>query len=798
LARLVQCSGGVGLDALLAASLALVAGGTWVLSPWAAGLGFVASSLLARRALGARRLLCCAVLFGLGALRGNFALERYDRARFAWRDAIGHPRRCAFTAKVASSPTEAHGGMSFLADVQQGADCEGVPLPEFRARVYGGPSTLARGDVVSGVADFAGAQLFRNFGAADPRPSAARAGAVASGGALSMTVESHGFGVRNWIDRARAHVRARIEATFPPLAVPMARALVLGESDLDPDDDVAFRASGLSHLLAVSGTHLVFAVVALVNALAFMLVRIEAFAACVRAARVAAALGVGLSLAYADFAGGSGSAFRAAYMLSVGFVVTAAGRRPSAVRSLAASILIGAVLDPLVACDVSFLLSVAATGGLIGIGPWFARFTEQVQPRPLGWLVQSLATTLSAMLPCIPLLALLSSQIGLAGLLANVVAGPVGELFALPLCLGHALLGFWPWLERGAAMAGGGALLIVRAIARLSAEQSRLRFALPVPNGFQLALLGVFAIALMTARGGSRLRVLMFGCGAAGLFALEHAARHAGAPRERLVASVLDVGQGDSSLIDFPDGSVWLIDGGGFVGSPVDPGRAVILPELQARRRSRIDVMVLSHPHPDHFTGLESVIRAVDVGEFWDTGQGLAQGAGPIYARIRALLRERGIPVKGPAELCGEQVRGGVRVQVLSPCPGFRSGLGANDNSFVIRLALGRRAFLFTGDAEHEAEERLLARGVPLSADFLKVGHHGSRTSSTPAFLDAVAPRVATMSTGVRNRFGHPHAPTLEKLAARSILALRTDRYGGIHIETDGNTLNVQSVTDGR
>jgi competence protein ComEC len=362
----------------------------------------------------------------------------------------------------------------------------------------------------------------------------------------------------------------------------------------------------------------------------------------------------------------------------------------------------------------------------------------------------------------------------------------------------HALLGFWPWLERGTAMAGGGALLIVRAIARLSAEQSELRFALPVPNGFQLALLGVFALALMSARPGFRRRSLLFGCAIAGLFMLERAQQRAGAPHERLVAAVLDVGQGDSSLVDFPDGSLWLIDGGGFVGSPVDPGRAVILPELQARRRSRIDVMVLSHPHPDHFTGLESVIRAVDVGEFWDTGQGLTQGAGPIYARIRALLRERGIPVRGPAELCGEQLRGGVRVQVLSPCPSFRQGVGANDNSFVIRLAFGKRAFLFTGDAEHEAEERMLARGLVLSADFLKVGHHGSRTSSSPAFLDAVAPRVASMSTGVRNRFGHPHAPTLEKLAARGILALRTDRYGGIRVETDGNTLQVQSVSDGR
>jgi competence protein ComEC len=785
------------MDSLLAAALALVAGGTWPLSPLAAGLGFTAASLLAWRALRWRRVLVCALLFGLGALRASDRLERYDQRRFAWRDAIGHPRRCAFTATVASSPVVGHGSVTFLADVAA-ADCEGVPLTAFRSRLYGGPTALARGDRISGVADFAAAQLFRNFGAPDPRPGGLRSGALASGGALSLVVESHGTGVRNLIDRGRAHVRARIEATFPPLAVPMARALVLGESDLDPDDDVAFRASGLSHLLAVSGTHLVLAVVTLVNALAFLLVRFEAFAASVRAARVAAALGVLLSLAYADFAGGSGSAFRAAYMLSVGFIATAAGRRPSAVRCLAASIFIGALLDPLVACDVSFLLSVAATGGLIGIGPCFAPYTKLVRPRALGWLVQSLATTLSAMLPCVPLLSLLSSEVGLAGLLANVFAGPVGELCALPLCLLHALLGFWPWLEGGAAMAGGGALLVVRAIARFSAEQSGLRFTLPLPSGLQLALLGLCGVALLGSPSRGWGRALAVVCTALGLFGLERAQVTVGEPHGKLVASVLDVGQGDATLLDLPDGSLWLIDGGGFVGSPVDPGRAVILPELKTRRRSRIDVMVLSHPHPDHFTGLESVIRAVDVGEFWDTGQGLAQGAGPIYARIRALLKERAIPVRGPAELCGERLRGRVRVQLLSPCPRFRAGLGANDNSLVIRLLWGKRAFLFTGDAEHEAEAHLLEDGVPLGADFLKVGHHGSRTSSTPAFLDAVKPRVATMSTGVRNRFGHPHLPTLEKLKARGIVALRTDRFGAVRIETDGNLLEVRSVADGR
>ena len=138
----------MGLDGLLAAALALVAGGTWALSPLAAGLGFAAAALASWRALGWRKVLLCALLFGAGAARAVHGLHAYDQERFAFRDAIGHPRRCAFTATVISSPVEAHGSVGYLADVSS-ADCEGVAVPAFRTRLYGGPSTLARGDELS-------------------------------------------------------------------------------------------------------------------------------------------------------------------------------------------------------------------------------------------------------------------------------------------------------------------------------------------------------------------------------------------------------------------------------------------------------------------------------------------------------------------------------------------------------------------------------------------------------------------------------------------------------------------------
>ncbi|WP_155798638.1 ComEC/Rec2 family competence protein, partial [Sorangium cellulosum] len=269
---------------------------------------------------------------------------------------------------------------------------------------------------------------------------------------------------------------------------------------------------------------------------------------------------------------------------------------------------------------------------------------------------------------------------------------------------------------------------------------------------------------------------------------LEGVAVRAGAPRGALRVSVLDVGQGDAILIDLPEGGAMLVDAGGFVGSPVDPGARVIRPLLRSRRRARLDAVVLSHPHPDHFGGLPAVVAGVEVGELWDTGQGEAEGAGPVYAGLLSDLRRRGVPVVGPASLCGRpRVLSGATIEVLAPCPELHPDRGANDNSFVLRISYGARSALLVGDAEHEAEDALVARyGAALRADLLKVGHHGSRTSTGAALLAAVDPSVAAVSCGVRNRFGHPSPEVLARLSARGVAIARMDRGGALIWETDG------------
>jgi competence protein ComEC len=380
----------------------------------------------------------------------------------------------------------------------------------------------------------------------------------------------------------------------------------------------------------------------------------------------------------------------------------------------------------------------------------------------------------------------------LGGVVANLLAVPVGESIALPVCLAHAVLAPWPAAARGAALVATGALRVVRAIARAFAAPALVAH-VPSPTAWQIAVLAVAAAALLASTRGGRGPIAL--AALAAILVLEGGARRAGAPKGELRVTFLDVGQGDAALVDLPDGSAAILDGGGFVGSPIDTGERVIAPVLRARRRDALALAVLSHPHPDHFGGLATGLGGARVGALWDSGQGEREGVAGGYRALLDAMRAQGTPVLRPPEICGARALGGARLDVLAPCPGTSPDRGPNDNSIVLRVSYGARAFLFVGDAEHEEEADLLRLDrARLRADVLKVGHHGSRTSSSPALLAAVAPREAVISSGVRNRFGHPADVTLASLAAAGAHVWRTDREGAVTITTDGASLEVRTA----
>ena len=783
------------IDAVLAVGIAACTGGLAWAAPWPAAIATaIVLVALARRGSPALALIAALAFMGTAA-RASGIVWRFEHARASIVEGAGRwPARCVMQGEITRSPVMLGDALKLDVDVTRG-DCERgafAGLVTIHVPQGAGPP-LARGDQVEVIAQLAPGYRFWNEELGDPRAAQARRGVMLSGGAEDVVVLRAGRGVGAFVDHLRNRLRGRILATFPPGTSPMARALVLGEDDLASEDSRAFRRSGLAHLLAVSGMHLVLVVATTVAALRALLVRWPRVAASgIATLRIAAAIGIPLAWIYADLAGGSGSAIRAAWMSSVALGAHVLSRKPDTWRALGFSIAGMAVFDPLVGFDYSFGLSAAATAGLMGLGRPISAFLGARLPSPLAPIVKALSASLAASIACAPVLACMTSDLPVAGLFANLVAVPLGELAALPLCLLHALLEPLASAERGCAIAASGALAGVRAVARIFAALPWGAAPVPNPTAGQLAATAVGACGLSPAIAARRWRWI------APAFAvvvwLEHEARAHGAPTGVLRITFLDVGQGDAAIVDLPDGSALVVDAGGLVGSPVDTGERVVAPVLRARRRSAIAAAVLTHPHPDHFGGFRRGLAAVRVGSFWDTGQGEAEGTRGEYAALLAEVRARGAPVVGPSSLCGAHEVGGARIEVLAPCPGPTVDRGANDNSFVIRISYGSRSFLFVGDAEYEEEKGLL--GTPLRADVLKVGHHGSRTSTTASFLAAVDPEVAVISCGVRNRYGHPAAPTLATLAHSRARVFRTDLDGAVTVTTDGASLEVHAAAD--
>jgi competence protein ComEC len=406
------------------------------------------------------------------------------------------------------------------------------------------------------------------------------------------------------------------------------------------------------------------------------------------------------------------------------------------------------------------------------------------------YLAGTLLTSVAAILGTGPLVAYYFNRVSLVGFLANLVLVPLMGFASTLLSLLSSLLVFVSsplakFLTGVNGLILDLSLALVDLFSRIPLASRRV-VTPTIPE--VLLIYGMLVLAANLKRwkrslpGLILLAAIYGGIQAYGYFSIYTS--------QELKVTFLDVGQGDAAVLQLPHGKVMVIDGGGTPDGNFDPGERIVGPYLWREKRKKIDYMVNSHPHPDHLQGLLFLLDNFEVGDVWNNGDRADESSWVLGLMEKSMGR---LQTMGRGEEAREIE--GVRVEFLHPPLEKSKGpsFSVNDASLVLRLTYGEVSFLFCGDVEFPGEREILKSGANLQSAVLKVPHHGSKSSSTPDFLEAVRPRYAvfTVRGGARPRL--PNPAVLERYKAMGVKVLRSDRDGAITFITDGKDLKVQT-----
>jgi competence protein ComEC len=644
---------------------------------------------------------------------------------------------------------------------------------------------------------------YRNFGVPDDERAAARRGIALVGtvkSAALVDVVARGGALNEAAAAARAWARRRLADTVGRLggrSAAVATAILIGDRSGIPDDDERrLQEAGTYHVIAISGGN-----IAILAALLLFALR-----ACRVPPRAAAAITIAGLLFYGRVTGAPASVARAITAAVVFLLARMLDHRGPALNALAVAAAGAIAVAPFAVLDAGFILSFGATLGiLLGVprllptrAPVRAgRFARAVRAAALAAL-GLFAATLAAEAALLPAGAWLFGRVTFAGLILNFGAIPLmtvvqaGSLAVL--ALGD--------IDRAAMVAAGATHLAATALvesARLVEAAPFLSIdVLPPAAWLIVSYYAAWFVALVRPRLAPRAGTLAL-VAVTALVALflttPPLARRPGPlppPRGLVRVTFLDVGQGDATLAQLPDGRALLVDAGGLPGTAVDAGERIVTPALHALGVRRLDTLVVTHADPDHAGGARSIVRRFTPRAIWE---GVPVPPNPVLRELAGFAAASGAAWRtvqaGDVERLGE-----VEIRVWHPPPPeWERQRVRNDDSVVLEVRHGAVSILLTGDAEREAERAVAARLSLAPIVVLKAPHHGSATSSTPPFIAAARPAAVVISAGRRNPFGHPHPAVIARYQEAGVEIFRTDLDGAVAVDSDGVSATVRTFT---
>jgi competence protein ComEC len=780
-----------------------------LLSFFAASIGGVAWSRHARRAA-AFAWATAGVFFSGGAL---LAVD-------AWRDAWRPPLRVAFEERSEGEPVLLEGVLAADAALRESSVSLRVAVTRvwrapFDARtegtaLAGGVQLTVAGALAAGrVGEWRAGRTIRaptelrrpsrylNPGVPDEERAMARRGITLVGSVKSgalVEVVATGRPAQELAAAVRAHVRdtvARTVGRYSDRSAAIVTAILIGDrAGLSAPLTRRLQEAGTYHVIAISGGN-----IAILAALTLALFRVTGTLGA--AAMLTAAAGL---LSYCYIVGAGASVMRATLMAVLYFGARAIDLRGPPVNALLMVAGVLVAVRPLAVADPGLLLTCGATAGILlcilRIGPALQRLPLL----RLLWPAAALfAASLAAEAALLPATAALFSRITFAGLVVNFAAIPamaVVQMAGLAILPADALA---PTLSNALGwVAHAGADVLVRSSSFVELAPIATWRVAP-PHWIAIAIYYASLAALWTSwPARPRLAWTARACfTAAALWILaEPWTLIAARPDGRLHVTFLDVGQGDATLVRFPTGESWLIDAGGLAASSTfDIGDRVVAPVIRRLGIRRLDTVAITHGDWDHLGGAQSIVEEFRPRDVWE---GVPV---PPLVPLRTLREAaRGVRARWTTVQTHHSLAiGGVEVVVRHPPrPDWERQDVRNDDSIVLELLYGDASIVLTGDIGREVEAAIGAAFAPSPLRVVKVPHHGSRTSSSGEFVRALAPRIAVVSAGRGNPYGHPALDVLERYEEVGADVYRTDVDGAVTVSTDGKTLQVETFVEPR